>query len=118
MLDSEFRDSTLVLCINQKLLGSAQPNAKFDLVESAFASIYYYYSDIMAACSVYRSLIKNHPFFDANKRTASLYLTGALNSLGYSVDQNLLADLTLEVATGQFEVDEIATKLQSIITTK
>ena len=41
-----------------------------------------------------------------------------LRSLGYQVDQNQLADLTLDVASKHYEVKEIAKKLQSIIIVK
>lgn len=118
MLSDEFRDPNLVLQLNCDLLGLSVPNAKIDLVESSFASIGYYNNDLESLCSVFRSIIKNHPFFDANKRTASLYLIGGLESIRYTVDQDKLADLTLEVAIHQYEVSEIAKKLKSIIIIK
>lgn len=87
MLNTDFLDPTYVLDLNTCLLSLKEYAAKVDLVESAFASMDYYKTDLEKLCSVYRSLIKNHAFFDANKRTASLYLKSGLESLGYDVDQ-------------------------------
>lgn len=118
MLNPDYLDPIFVTEINCTLLNLNSPTAKFDLVESAFASIPYYNDDIDVLCSVYRSLIKNHPFFDANKRTASVYLLDGLNSLGYTIDQDVLADLTLDVAVNKYEVSDISKKLRSVMILK
>lgn len=117
MLDERFFDPDFILDINSELLNTnccIKPNQ----VVSAFASTDYYDSDLAKLCSVYRSIVKNHCFVDGNKRTAAVYLCSGLKSLGYSSTQDLLSDLTLDVASSQYEVDEIVKKLKSIITTR
>lgn len=117
MLSEFLKDPDIVCLINLKILGQ-EVATKIPLVQSAFASMDYYKDDLESLCSVYRSLVKNHPFFDGNKRTATIYLIIGLTTLNFEVDQDSISDLTLEVATHQYEVNEIVSKLRSIIRIK
>lgn len=118
MLNEFLRDPDFAIFINQRILKSDEGLIRESMVESAFASIDYYKYELESLCSVYRGLIKNHPFIDGNKRTAAIYLIIGLDILGFKVDQDLISDLTLDVAIHQYEVSEIAKKLKSIIIIK
>ena len=67
----------------------------------------------LKAAALYSSLAQNHPLFDGNKRT-SLILTFTfinLNGFDLTLSNDEAFDLTLAVAQGELELDEIAAAL-------
>ena len=67
----------------------------------------------LKATALYSSLAQNHPLFDGNKRT-SLILTFTfinLNGFDLTLSNDEAFDLTLAVAQGDLELDEIAAAL-------
>ena len=84
-----------------------------NLLGSAFSSFSYYDTDIEKICSIFRGLVKNHAFSDGNKRTASAILVSWLEQNGYSLLQEDLCDLVMDVATHSYGVSEIVALLKS-----
>lgn len=67
----------------------------------------------LKAAALFSSLAQNHPLFDGNKRTA-LILTFtfiAINGFDLTLTNDEAFDLTLAVAQGQLELEEIAVAL-------
>lgn len=67
----------------------------------------------LKAAALFSSLAQNHPLFDGNKRTA-LILTFtfiAINGFDLTLTNDQAFDLTLAVAQGQLELEEIAVAL-------
>lgn len=64
----------------------------------------------MKAAALFDSLIKNHPMFDGNKRTAwiSVNIFLALNNLKLRSDQDSAFDLILGVAKKQIDLNDAA----------
>ena len=63
----------------------------------------------LQASAIFRSLILNHPFRDANKRTASLVL---LSLVDVTLDDEELGKLALDIAKGNLiDPEEICNKL-------
>ncbi len=64
----------------------------------------------MKAAALFDSLIKNHPMFDGNKRTAwiSVNIFLALNNQKLRSDQDSAFDLILGVAKKQLDLDDAA----------
>ena len=74
------------------------------------------YPDIFAmAAALMESIILNHPFFDANKRTGltagAIFLR--LNDHQLAADPDLLERFIMEIARGQHDVDSIAAWLRA-----
>ena len=88
---------------------------KENLLNSAFSSYYYYEELLEQICSVFRGIVKNHPFSNANKRTSAMILAFLLDKYGYSISDENLIDITLDVAENNYEVEEIAQKLSQMI---
>jgi death-on-curing protein len=63
----------------------------------------------MAAAYLFH-LVKNHPFLDGNKRTgaASAIIFLAINDVEIEADEDGLVELTLAVATGDADKQQIA----------
>lgn len=63
--------------------------------------------------AIFRSLIKNHPFIDGNKRTAFLVLSAFLRLNGHHLTftQDEAFEFVLWVATSSSSVEEIADSL-------
>ena len=73
------------------------------------------YPDIyMKAGALIQSVVKNHPFLDANKRTgySSAYTFLSLNSIKIEVPQNEVVRFMVSVANKNLSVDEISTWLK------
>lgn len=85
------------------------------LLDSCFSSYHYYDSDLEQICSIFRGLIKNHPFSNANKRTASAVLLMHLAKNGYTISDNDIANITLKVAENNMDVPEIASEISRMI---
>jgi death-on-curing protein len=68
----------------------------------------------MAAAYLFH-IVKNHPFLDGNKRTdaASAVIFLAMNDVEIEADEDGLVDLTLAVATGDADKQQIAAFFQA-----
>lgn len=104
-----------VITVNNSFNSAESPWVNRNLLDSAFSSYYYYDSEIEQVCSIFRGLVKNHSFSDGNKRTASAILTIWLEQNGYSLHPEDLCDITLDVATHNYDVPEIAEKLEPLL---
>ena len=85
------------------------------MLDSCFSSYYYYESELEQICSIFRGLAKNHAFSNANKRTATIVLVALLEQINYTISDNDLINITLDVAEHNYEVPEIAEKLSKMI---
>lgn len=108
-------DPETVIEINKSVNNTETPWVNKDLLYSAFSSYSYYEDPLEQFCAIYRGLIKNHAFSDGNKRTAVIVLTAYLNQHNYRLSSEDLCDLTLDVATHNYEVSEITEKLLPLI---
>lgn len=102
-------DSNFIVEFNKTILGSSHP--KKDLLNSALSSFQYYDSIEEQIASIFRGIIKNHPFLDANKRTAivCLFYLCEENYLSIPNDTKLFK-IVITVAENQLSVQDI-TKL-------
>jgi death-on-curing protein len=68
----------------------------------------------MAAAYLFH-IVKNHPFFDGNKRAGAVVALVFLDINGIEIDapKGSLYDLTMSVATGQADKAEIAEYFRS-----
>ena len=87
---------------------------KEHLLDSCFSS-YYYESELEQICSIFRGLTKNHAFSNANKRMASIVLVALLEQINYTISDNDLINITLDVAEHNYEVLEITEKISRLI---
>lgn len=73
----------------------------------------YYKGIFVKAAALYRSLNLDHPFFDGNKRAATISLMIFLAENGYQLDASMkmeeIIEYTLEIAKGDHrDLDQIA----------
>lgn len=104
-----------VITVNNSFNNADAPWINRNLLDSAFSAYSYYDSEIEQVCSIFRGLVKNHAFSDGNKRTASAILTIWLEQNGYSILPEDLCDITLDVATHNYDVSEIVQKLEPML---
>jgi death-on-curing protein len=73
----------------------------------------------MAAAYLFH-IVRNHPFFDGNKRTGMLAALVFLDVNGIAIDHPSadLYDLTMGVAEGRIEKSAVATELERIAKAK
>ena len=105
-----------IKAVNQQLNEDKYPWVDEALLESALPSYSYYRSSLEQACSIFRGLVKNRAFSNANKRTACVVLIDLLRQarLKEPGSEDLIG-LVLDVAEHQYEVEEIASKLKKLI---
>ena len=89
---------------------------KKELLESCFSSYYYYDSILDQICSIFRGLVKNHSFSNANKRTWAMVLVALLEQNDYTISDKNLIDITMDVSEHNYEVIDISKKLSNYIT--
>lgn len=106
------------IAINKDCNKASTPWVNYSLLESAFSSYGYYGTWIEQVCSVYRGLVKNHAFSDGNKRTGAIILAAYVEQHGYEFPDGKLYELTIDVATHNYDVDEIVSKLLEVIVVK
>ena len=85
------------------------------LLDSCFSSYHYYDNDLEQICSIFRGLVKNHPFSNANKRTAATVLSMYLIKKGYDISNDDMVNITLKVAENDMDVPEIASEISNMI---
>lgn len=104
----EIIDATYLLYLNQTVgVGHVlNPTA----LNSALSSWHYYHTRELQLASIFRGLVKNHPFADGNKRTAVefLLIEIELGNMAFSKTDDQLFDLVLRVASENLSVEEIA----------
>ena len=96
----------IALQMNKGCLREGEPFGVLDegRLESALGNQYYghlYGDDLLAAVSVFRSLVLNHPFRNGNKRTALLALLFFAKDLGKTIklSHKELTDLIYKIAS-------------------
>jgi death-on-curing family protein len=85
------------------------------LLDSCFSSYHYYENELEQVCSIFRGLIKNHPFSNANKRTASMFLTSYLIENEHYISGDDLFNIVMRVAENNMDVPEIASEISNMI---
>ena len=102
-------DAELIVEINREITGDGSLISPH-LLESAISSFYYYQSKEEQICSVFRGILKNHPFADGNKRTAVTALFILSEEMGLPIDHtdSELFDIVLKTVNSDFDVGEIA----------
>ncbi len=121
MKDMRFLGISEVIAINQdqiNLYGGLHGIRSYELLESAIyepqASFdgEYLYKDIveMATCYLF-GIIKNHPFFDGNKRTGILcaFLFLLRNDVNLSVSQEAFYNLAIDIAASKIDKEAVIT---------
>lgn len=99
-----------IIEFNRTILGNSYP--KKDLLNSALSSYYYYDSIEYQIASIVRGIIKNHPFLDANKRTAvlTLFYLSEMYNLKIPSDDKLF-DIITHMASSNESVETISSML-------
>lgn len=95
--------------INTSITGNNNINVNL----SCYSSIFYYNSIENKVSSVVRSLIKNHPFSDGNKRTALLVLDtlSDLNNINRIISDDDIDEIIVDIAMNNYSVEEISKKI-------
>ena len=76
----------------------------------------YLYQDVFEkAAAIIESLIVNHPFVDGNKRTGFAICGLFLENCGYefSIEQELITNFVIAIASGEVHFEEIVTWLRN-----
>lgn len=101
--------SNLLIQIN-KQIGQDGSVLKHNELESCFASVDYYDTEIEKVCSISRSIALNHPFKDGNKRTAIWFVLSYLVSnddIRYdSIDKDKIVEFAVLSVTKHYSVQE------------
>jgi len=97
-----------IIDINEGLLGRENTVLNKSGIGSALSSYSYYKTKQEQACSILRGIVKNHPFQDANKRTASLTFILICKNLGLSIPSDSdLIEYTVKIAESKMGIEEI-----------
>jgi len=92
-------------------LKSKEPHNQIkDGIETALHRTEYYKDPIDKAAALFHSLINNHHFLQANKRTALVALLVLLSD--YDFNENFLEHLVMDTTNHHLEVDEISRMLR------
>ncbi len=78
--------------------------------QSSFMGEDLYPSLFHKAAALMHSILLNHPFIDANKRTATVSMAYFLHLSGYNIEagQKELVELALKVASKQIDLEQIS----------
>ena len=98
-----------IISINSKLLGN-QAILK-DSIESCFSSLDYLEDNKLKIASIVRSIVKNHYFQDANKRTAFAIFTILCFLNNEKIEDRNWADIFVKIASNQFSIEKISSLL-------
>ena len=92
-------------------LKSKEPHSQIKQgIEAALHRTEYYTDPIDKASALFHSLLNNHYFIQANKRTALVALLLSLSN--YDFDDNFLENLIIDTANNHLEVEEISSRLR------
>ena len=117
----EFLDLDDLFDLARALLGDPPPIRDVGLLGSAAArpqtTVFGHdaYPDIISkAAALLQSIVNNHPLVDGNKRLGwvSLVMTLALNDVRLDVDDDEAFALTIGVAEGSLELDDIVAQVR------
>lgn len=98
-----------IIDINEGLLERTDTVLSKSGIGSALSSYPYYDTKQEQVCSILRGIVKNHPFQDANKRTASLTFIKICKDWGLSIPSDTdLIEYTVKIAESKMEVTKIA----------
>lgn len=80
------------------------------MIDSSLSSYHYYETLEEQIASVFRGLVKNHAFYDGNKRTGliALLTLAEKHDLELNMNDDELANLTIDVAKNNYDVSKIA----------
>lgn len=98
-----------IIQINSKLLWN-QAILK-DSIESCFSSLDYLEDNRLKIASIVRSIVKNHYFQDANKRTAFAVFTILCSLNNEEIKNKNWSDIFVKIASNHFSIEEIASLL-------
>ncbi|MGQ0743463.1 MAG: type II toxin-antitoxin system death-on-curing family toxin [Acidimicrobiales bacterium] len=121
----EYLDIEDLIGLAVGLLGDPPPVRDLGLLEAAAArprasafGVDAYPEVWLKAAALLQSIVKNHPLVDGNKRLGWLATAVFLELNGVratTAPNDAVYDTVMEVAAGQFGVDEIAEALRTII---
>lgn len=94
--------------INADIIQASESVFNEQRLFSVYASCPYYDDVREMICSVVRSLVKNHPFVDGNKRTAlsAFFVLSHLNNIPIDEEKHY-GEIIEGIARGNYNVDEI-----------
>jgi prophage maintenance system killer protein len=93
-------------------LKSKEPHSQIKKgIESALHRTEYYEDPIDKASALFHSLINNHYFLQANKRTALVALLISLSK--YDFGDDFLEELILDTVNKKLDVEEISSRLRN-----
>ena len=85
--------------IQEKISGSKERyEGKLESSLSSLIKLNYGEDALTVLSEIYYRLIKNHPFFDGNKKIAVAFLAGILNQQGLKLNDEEIADITVAIA--------------------
>ena len=85
--------------IQEKISGSKERyEGKLESSLSSLIKLNYGEDALTVLSKIYYRLIKNHPFFDGNKKIAVAFLAKILNQQGVRLNDEEIADITLAIA--------------------
>lgn len=98
-----------IIKYNQLVSSGVVINNNNNNINSCYSSIDYFDSKELSICSVFRSLCKNHYFQDGNKRVAAICLIelSDINNVQINLSNEMLANITLDVAKNHYKVEQI-----------
>lgn len=120
-MSTRFLNIVEMMIINEEIIGKQSQLRDVDLLESAVlrpqSSAFgadAYPTVLDKAAALFHSLLRNHAFVDGNKRTSVVALLMFLRLNGYDVrwDAEQALDMILNIATGEYTVEHIATWLR------
>lgn len=99
-----------IAALNEEILGVKTNQSRQDKIDSCFSSYAYYDTLELQVASIVSSIIKNHIFVDANKRTALavFLILCLLNDLQIKHTSKELAYLFENIAANHYTVDQVA----------
>lgn len=91
-------------------LKSREPHSQVKQgIEAALHRTEYYADQVDKASALFHSLVNNHYFIQANKRTALVALLLSLSS--YDFDDTFLENLIIDTVNNHLDVEEISSRL-------
>ena len=105
-----------IVDINELLNDSTSTVIVKNRLQGILASYHYYETKEHQICSIFKGIIKNHAFIDANKRTGLLFLLLQIdrNNFNYLLSENEMYNLIQEIASTDISVEEISQQLFNI----
>lgn len=113
---TDFIDIETIIKINKSLTGPYFVIFNQTNLDSVLSSYFYEEFFLNQVASIYRSIVKNHAFGDANKRTGTVVLSLIIyNNLNVVLGEDELVDLALDVANNKYSVSVIAKRINKAL---